>query len=124
MRHKEEVKFAFNDLRLLNEARVDVGSLRRVVNEVLAVIAWCLLEEALADTLVHDNEGDIGRGLRRTVVITTIFHLNNSVQLFKLLVNDLLSHGVTNTISVDKDMARHGSIVKVTVGLETAREVV
>ena len=83
-----------------------------------------MLEEALADTLVHDNEGDIGRGLRRTVIITAIFHLNNSVQLFQFLVNDLLSHGVTNAISVDKDMARHGSIVKVTVGLETAREVV
>ena len=40
MRHKEEVKLAFNDLRLLNEASVNVGSLRRVVNEVLAVIAW------------------------------------------------------------------------------------
>ena len=40
VRHKEEVKLAINDLRLLNKARVNVGSLRRVVNEVLAVIAW------------------------------------------------------------------------------------
>ena len=40
MRHKEEVKLAFNDLRLLNEACVNVSALRRVVNEVLAVIAW------------------------------------------------------------------------------------
>ena len=36
---KEEVKLALNDLRLLNEARVNVGTLRRVVNEVLAVVA-------------------------------------------------------------------------------------
>ena len=78
----------------------------------------------MTDTLVHNDEGDIGRGLRRRIVITAILHLNDSVQLLKLLVNDLLSHGVTNAISVDKDMARHGSVVEVTVGLETAREVV
>ena len=78
----------------------------------------------MTDTLVHNDEGDIGRGLRRRIIITAILHLNNPVQLFKLLVNDLLSHGVTNAISVDEDMARHSSIVEVTVGLETAREVV
>ena len=76
----------------------------------------------MTDTLVHNDEGDIGWGLRRRIIITAILHLNDSVQLLKLLVNDLLSHGVTNAISVDKDMARHGSIVEVTVGLETARE--
>ena len=78
----------------------------------------------MTDTLVHNDEGDIGRGLRRRIIITAILHLNNPVQLFKLLVNDLLSHGVTNAISVDEDMARHSSIVEVTVGLETAGEVV
>ena len=69
----------------------------------------------MTDTLVHNDEGDIGMGLRRIIIITAILHSNNPVQLFKLLVNDLLSHGVTNAISVDEDMARHGSIVEVTV---------
>ena len=40
------------------------------------------------------------------------------------MVDDLLSHGVTNTVSVDEDVAWHGSIVEVTVAGECSLEVV
>ena len=49
---------------------------------------------------------------------------NNLVKLGQLLVNDLLSHGVTDTVSVDEDVAWHGSIVEVSVALECSLEVV
>ena len=55
MRHQEEVELALDDLRLLNEARVNIGSLRRVIDEVLALRSIRLLEEALSDALVDDN---------------------------------------------------------------------
>ena len=56
--------------------------------------------------------------------IQIIFEGNNLVKLCQLLVNDLLSHGVTDTISVDKDVFWHGSIVEVSVALECSLEVV
>ena len=66
VRHEEEVELAIDNLGLLDEASIDVGTLRRVVDEVLLIFGWVrvriwgLLEESLADTLVHDDECDVG----------------------------------------------------------------
>lgn len=59
MRHKEEIKLAINNFRLFDKALIDVGSLRWVINESLAVL-MSLLEKSLTDTLVHDDERDLG----------------------------------------------------------------
>lgn len=74
MGHEEEVELAVDDLRLLNKASVNVGTLGRVVDEVLAVVTWRLLEESLADTLVDNDEGDLWVLLRRRVFVTSILH--------------------------------------------------
>jgi len=74
VRHEEEVKLAVDDLRLLNKASVNVGTLGRVVDEVLAVVTWRLLEESLTDTLVDNDEGDLWVLLRRRVFVTSILH--------------------------------------------------
>ena len=124
MRHQEEVELALDDLRLLNEARVNIGSLRRVIDEVLALRSIGLLEEALSDALVDNDESDIGRGLSRSLIITAILHGHDAVELSKLLVNDLLAHRVTDTVTVDKDVTWHGSVVELTIRREGALEVV
>ena len=124
VRHEEEIELAVNDLRLLNKASIDIGTLGRVVDEVLSVIAGRLLEESLADALVDNNQGDFGVLLGRILVIASILCLHDSIELGKLLVNDLLTHGITDTVTVDEDMARHGSIVELTVRLEGSLEVV
>ena len=59
MRHKEEIKLAINNFRLFDKALIDVGSLWWVINESLAVL-MSLLEKSLTDTLVHDDERDLG----------------------------------------------------------------
>ena len=122
--HEEEVKLTIDDLRLLNEACVDVGALRRVIDPILAVWTVRLLEETLTHTLVYDDEGDVRGSLGRRLVVTTILHANNAVELGELLINDLLAHGVANTVTVDEDVARHGTIVELAVGREGALEVV
>ena len=116
MRYQEEVELALNDLRLLNEAGIYIGSLRRVVYEVLALRSVRLLEEALSDALVDDDEGDVGRGLSRSLVVTAILHGHDAIKLGQLLVDDLLAHGVAHTITVDENVTRHGPIVELSVG--------
>ena len=87
VRDEEEVELAIDDLGLLDEARVDVGTLRRVVDEVLLVFGriwariWGLLEEPLADTLVHDDERDVGWLLSLPVRlrVAAVLHLDDPV---------------------------------------------
>lgn len=124
MRHKEEIKLAVNDFGLLNEASVDVGTLRWVVDEVLPVVSWRLLEESLANALVHDDESDLGEGLSGLLFFAAVLHSADAVQLLELLVDDLLTHGIADTITVDEDVAGHGTFVEVSVGLERACEVI
>ena len=127
VRHQEEVKLTVDHFSLLDEASIDVGSLRRVVNEhvvIVVVIAWELLEEALSHTLVHNDEGDVRMLLAGRVLVSGVLHLDNAVELGQLLVDDLLAHGVTDTVTVDEDVARHGPVVELAVALEGALEVV
>ena len=63
MRHEEEVEATLNNFGLLNEAVINVGTLRRV-EDVSGVRAWVfssLLEESLSHTLIDDDECDVGK---------------------------------------------------------------
>jgi len=54
----------------------------------------------------------------------TILFLDDLVELLKLKVNNLLTHGITDTITVDEDVVWHLSLVELTVALERPHEVV
>ena len=53
MRNQEEIKGSVDDLRLLNETVIYVGSLWRVGDGSV----HALLEESLSDSLVDNNQG-------------------------------------------------------------------
>lgn len=92
VRHQEEIELAVDNFGLLDEAGVDIGSLGRVVDEVLAIVAGRLLEESLANALVHDDQGDLGSFLGGLTMVTTVLHGNDAVKLGQFLVDDLLAH--------------------------------
>lgn len=118
MWHQEEVEAAVHDLGLLDEALVHVGALRRVVDEVLA-IRLGLLEEALAYTLVHDNQGDLGLGhLDFGALVVTVLLADDLVQLFELEVNNLLAHRIADTVSVNENVVWHLTLVVLAIALE------
>ncbi len=92
MRYQEEVELAINHLGLLDEALVNVGALRRVIDESLAVLVG-LLEEALAYALINNDECYLWRIVFALLaVIEAVLLLNDFVQLLELKVNDLLTH--------------------------------
>ena len=122
--HEEEIELAFDDFGLLNETSVHIGALWRVVDEVSAIVALRLLEESLTYALVNDDQSDLWWLLGRVIFISTILDADDAVKLSKLLVNDLLAHGVTDTVTVDKDMPGHGAVVELTIGGERSGEVV
>lgn len=64
MGDKEEIKLAVNYFRLLNESLIDVGTLGRVIDELLAVVHG-LLEESLTNSLVYDDKCDFWRSVFR-----------------------------------------------------------
>ena len=64
MGNKEKVKLSVNDFRLLNETLVNVGTLGRIVDELLTVV-HSLLEESLANSLVHNHESNLWRCVLR-----------------------------------------------------------
>lgn len=93
---------------------VHEGSLGRVEDFCLAL----LLEEALAHSLVHENQSDV------RVLCLTVYFLDDLLQLVKLVMNDLLSHGIANSVSVHKDVFRHRATIVVFVRLKGVDEVV
>jgi len=72
VRNQEEIEASVDNLRLLNEALVDVGALRRVVNKGFTRVLLVLLEESLADTLVHNDQRDFW-SLKYLLLITSDF---------------------------------------------------
>lgn len=149
MGDKEEIELSILDFTLLDEASIDVSTLRRVLDELITLGSLSLLEESLSNTLVDDDQGDLWRLDRSRLFILFLFFCrsftstsgilsvssiflllenavlfgNNLMELVKFLIDDHLSHGITNTISVDEDMLRHG-VVEVTVTLEGTLEIV
>merc|ERR1740130_2044133 len=61
VRHQEEIELPVFHLTLLDEASVNVRSLRGVLDELVTLGSLSLLEESLSDTLVHDDQGNLRR---------------------------------------------------------------
>lgn len=132
MRHQEEVKGTVNNLRLLNETVIDVRALRRVsdgrVATALSVSAVTLLatelEESLTHALVHNDQSRL-RELNLSLLLAgkSVLLLHNLVQLLQLVLNDLATHGVADTVAIDEDVIRKRAGVVVTEGLERVLEV-
>ena len=68
VRNKEEIKLAFYDFGLLDKASINISALGWVVDEVLTAWLLSLLEEPLADSLVHDYQRDLRSFLLRFFV--------------------------------------------------------
>lgn len=140
VRYKEEVELSVLNFTLLNEAGIDVSALRRVLDELVALGSLSLLEESLAHALVDNDEGNLRRSDRSWLLLTllfcslsrgaifllledTVLFGDDLVELVQLFVNNHLSHGITDTITVDEDMFGHGA-VEVAVALEGTLEIV
>jgi hypothetical protein len=79
----------------------------------------------LANTLVHDDQGDLGWVILTLLAIEeAVLLLDDLIQLLKLEVDHLLAHGITNTITVDENVIWHLARVEITVALERPHEVV
>ena len=124
MRYEEEIELAFDNFRLLNETSVHIGTLWRVIDEVIAVVALRLLEESLTYALVNDYKSDLRWILGRVVFISSVLNADDTIELSQLLINDHLAHGVTYTVTVDEYMPGHSAVVELTIGGERSREVV
>lgn len=114
VRSQEEVELSVNYLRLLDEASVDVSALWRVEDLSLSLF----LEEPLANSLVNENKCNV------RVLVFTVNFLDDLLQLVQLVMNDLRAHRVTDTVSVDKNVVGHVTIVVVLVCFESVYEVV
>lgn len=64
MGNQEEIELSIYYFRLLYKALIDIRSLRWVVDELLPIL-HSLLEESLADSLVNNYKGNLGRGILR-----------------------------------------------------------
>ena len=117
MRHQEEVKGSIDDLRLLNESAINVGSLRWVGNSGVHT----LMEESLSDSFVDDDQGVFWKA--RVSGLELVLLLDNLVELLQLVGDDLGSHRVSDTVSVDDDVLWEGTVVLVSECLESTLEV-
>jgi len=129
--HQEEIELTIDHFRLLHKALVHICALGRVVDECLPVVLGRMLEETLTNALVHNDQSNL-RGFLllgllgavfSSLLVQSVFLLNDLVKLLHLEVNDLLAHGVADTITVNENVARHLA-VEVAVTLESALEVV
>lgn len=64
MGNQEEIELSIDYFRLLYKALIDIRSLGWVVDELLPIL-HSLLEESLADSLVNNDKGNLGRGILR-----------------------------------------------------------
>ena len=100
--YQEEVKCAIYDFGLLHESVVNVSSLWRIAN---CGISTSYLEESLSYSLVNNDESMLWV-LLFFVCLKTIFLLYNLLKLLKLMFDYLLSHGITNTITINENVIR------------------
>ena len=89
MRHEEEVKSAINNLCLLDESVINIGSLGRVEN-LSSVRLSLLLKESLSNTLVDDDECDVRKSI--SLRLGVILVCEDLLELIELVLDDLLSH--------------------------------
>lgn len=84
---------------------VNVGSLRRVEDLPLLILsAWGLFEESLADSLVDDDQSDVGQF--DTLTSWVVLVSQDFLELIKLKGNNLLSHGIAYSVTIDEDLLR------------------
>lgn len=126
VRYQEEIEAAVNNFTLFNETLINVGTLRRIVNESLVLLILGLLEEALTHALIDNDQGDLGPLSLVSVVcsIHAILFSNDGIELLELKIDDLLAHGITDTITVDEDVSWHLAAVEVAIGSERALEII
>ena len=79
------------------------------------------IEETLSDSFVNDYHGNDWR-LDSVARSNTIFVCNDNFKLFKLKIYNLLSHGVSDSISVNEDVVRHALVILL-VSFERAVEI-
>lgn len=96
----------------LDEGAIDDATGGRVLQVALSVLD----EEALRDALVHHDEGD-ARLL--TVTVNLREHL---LELGDLRGDNLVSHGITNTVSVDDEVGGQVRLVSLLEGLDGSLE--
>ena len=99
MRNKEEIKFAVDNFGLLNEALVNIGALRRILDSVPFKF-----EESLSDSFVDNDQSNVRN------LLAFVFLREDFLELVKFEFNDHLSHRVANTISVNEDVIRQRAI--------------
>lgn len=116
MRYQEEIEFSIYNLRLLYETLINIGSWRRIND-----LAICFLKESLSDSFVNNNESYFWSGL--DTIFKAILISTDLFKLLKFIVNNLFSHGITNTISINENVIRHISIIEISVSLESTREI-
>lgn len=114
MGYQEEVKGSINDLWLFYESIVNICTLRRVSDGSITTSTFLAihLEESLSYSFVNNNQGYFRHFYFSFAIFLLFFFIaskriflsNNFVELFKLMLNYLLSHGVAYTIPVDEDM--------------------
>ena len=73
MGDKEEIELSILDFTLLDEASIDVSTLRRVLDKLITLGSLSLLEESLSNALVDDNQGDLWRLDRSRLFILFLF---------------------------------------------------
>lgn len=101
---------------MLDEALINVSTLWRVAD----CFIHAYLEESLSNTLVDNDQSFIWKF---AFVSILVFHRDNLVELLKLVTDDLSSHGISNTISVNEDVIWEGTIVVVFKCFESLLEV-
>lgn len=101
LRHQEEVE-AFIASLILNETRVDDATWWRVIHLVVSA----LNEHPLMDPLVHNSKCDCW-WMRRLVVERQ----KSCLKLSNLLSDELVSHLLADSISVDNDLLRPLSVI-------------
>jgi hypothetical protein len=117
VRNQEEIKGSVDDLRLLNETVINVGTLWRVSNGSV----HALLEESLSHTLVDNNQGMLWQW---RWIICFVLLLDDLTELFKLVTDYLSSHGIADTVSVDENVIWKGTVVVISKRLESGFKVV
>lgn len=113
MRHKEEVKFTINHFALLDEALVDIGSSRRVSDLFVN-----FLKESLSYSFVHDDESNFREFNRSTALFDSVLISADFLKLVKLELNDVLTHGVAHSITVNENVVWHFTFVVISVSSE------
>jgi len=88
MRNQEEIELAINNHRLFNETIINISSLWRIVN---VSVLLSDLEESLSNSLVDNNEGVLWSEVI-AIIVNSVFHVNNLVELLKFVSDYLSSH--------------------------------